>query len=131
MQLQELKFQQQLDHAEPYLLKALALNRTLKRQEAMACQYGNLASLYHARDDLNNAEAHFLKAVAINEQLGRNEALASQYANLGSIYQTQKQPDKARGYYSQALSLLRQGHLDDGVDYVAQVQQAINALDSP
>ena len=122
--------QKQLDHAEPYLLKALALNRTLKRQAAVAGQYGNLASLYHAREDLDKALTHFLKAVAINEQLGRNKALASQYANVGSIYQTQQQPDKAREYYRQALGLLRQGYLN-GADYVTQVQRALEVLDSP
>ncbi|MFN0131953.1 MAG: tetratricopeptide repeat protein [Phycisphaerales bacterium] len=94
-----------LDAAEAYLKKSLALHEKIGRPEGMANQYGNLGLIERTRGNLEAAEAYHKKSLAINEKLGRLEGMASQYGNLGVIEETRGNLEAAEAYIKKALAI--------------------------
>jgi tetratricopeptide (TPR) repeat protein len=74
-----------LDTAEEFHRKSLALSEELGRKEGMANQYGNLGLIYLTRGDHDTAEENFRNSLALNVELGRKVGMANDYGNLGQV----------------------------------------------
>ena len=59
-----------LDKAEEFHGKSLALNKGLGRKEGMASDYGNLGLIYQTRGDLAGACEHWSTALRLFEEVG-------------------------------------------------------------
>lgn len=95
----------ELDKAEKFLLKSLAIDETLGSQEGLASIYGNLGVIYLARSELDKAKELLLKALEINLALGRQIGTAMQYDSLGYLYLKRGELDKADEFYLKALEI--------------------------
>ncbi|MFO0835871.1 MAG: tetratricopeptide repeat protein [Phycisphaerales bacterium] len=104
-----------LDAAEDYHKKSLAIEEKLGRREGMASDYGNLGNIELTRGNLDTAEEYLKKAMAIHEKLGRQEGMASDYANLGLIEQTRGNLDAAEEYLKQALAIHEKLGMQEGM----------------
>ena len=90
--------------AEAMFKDALALNKSLGREEAMAHDYRELAQVVDRRGSLDQVEATLKDALALHKKLGDEGSMARLYFSLG--YGRDKRGDKA-----QACAYWRKGAL--------------------
>ncbi len=69
--------------AEAMIREALALNRTLGREPAMAFAYRELAEIVDSRGRLAEVEETLKDAQALHKKLGKEEEMARLYSSLG------------------------------------------------
>ena len=94
-----------LNTAEDYFLRGLAMDEELGRTEGMAAKFGNLGNIAKQRGDLDKAKDYHQRSLAIETELGRKEGIAAELSNLGNIAQTRGAIDEAEDYYRQSLAL--------------------------
>ena len=94
-----------LDAAEEYHKKSLAIERRLGRQEGMAAAYGNLGLVEDVRRNPDAAEAYFKQALAIYESLGGLVGMAATNGNLGLVEQMRGNLDAAEAYLKKSLAI--------------------------
>jgi tetratricopeptide (TPR) repeat protein len=90
--------------AEAMLKDALALNKSLGREDAMAHAYRELALIGDKRGNLAQVEATLKDALALHKKLGGERSMAQLYSSLG--YNRNQRGDSA-----QACAYWRQGAL--------------------
>jgi tetratricopeptide (TPR) repeat protein len=90
--------------AEAMLKDSLAVNKGLKREDAMAHAYRELAKIVDRRGTLDQVEATLKDALALHKKLGDETGMARLYASLGNG--RSKRGDKA-----QACAYWRKGAL--------------------
>ena len=83
-----------LGRAEAMLREAIALNRTLGREEATAYAYSELAEIVDKRGNLAEVEETLKEAQALYKKLGKEKELGSLYASLG--YGRSRRGDQAQ-----------------------------------
>ncbi len=88
--------------AEAMLKDALALNKTLGREDAMAHAYRELAVISDKRGNLDQVEATLKNALALHKKLGDERSMAQLFSSLG--HNRDKRGDRA-----QACAYWRQG----------------------
>ncbi|RNC82499.1 MAG: DUF4062 domain-containing protein [Phycisphaera sp.] len=94
-----------LDAAEDYHKRSLAIEESLGRKEGMASDLGNLGLIEQMRGNLDAAEEYLMRSLAIDKSLGRKEGMAIQLGNLGLIEQTRGNLDAAEDYHKRSLAI--------------------------
>ncbi|MEZ5955314.1 MAG: tetratricopeptide repeat protein [Hyphomonas sp.] len=94
-----------LDAAEDFYTRALALDEALGNKEGMATNLGNLGLIARTRGNLDAAEDFHTRALALDEALGRKEGMANQLGNLGLIGITRGKLDVAEDFHTRSLTL--------------------------
>jgi tetratricopeptide (TPR) repeat protein len=95
----------ELNLAETYLNRSLAISGKDSQSSQTAAAYGNLGNIYQIRGELEKAEEFYLKSLEINESLGRKEGMANQYGNLGIIYKIRGELEKAEEFLLKSLEI--------------------------
>jgi tetratricopeptide (TPR) repeat protein len=90
--------------AEAMFKDALALNANLRREDAMAHAYRELARIHDKRGNLDQVEATLKDARALHMKLGDESSMAQLYFSLG-------QDRKNRGDHGEACAYWRNGAL--------------------
>jgi tetratricopeptide (TPR) repeat protein len=80
--------------AEATIRESIALNRTLKREPAMAHAYRELAELVDKRGNLAEVEETLKDALPLHQKLGKEEQMARLYFALG--YDRSRRGDQAQ-----------------------------------
>ena len=93
-----------LDKAEEYYQRSLAIEEELGRKEGMASDLGNLEGLAQRRGDLARAEEYHWRALAIDEELGHKEGMAADLGNLGNVARIRGDLTKAEEYHRQSTT---------------------------
>ena len=93
----------QLDDAEDWYRKSLAIEEELGDRPGMAGSYHQLGTTAQARGQLDDAEDWYRKSLAIKEELGNRPGMASSYHQLGSTAQARGQLDDAEDWYRKSL----------------------------
>ena len=99
----------ELEQAEKYCQKAIALQRQLEQLEDVATSLNNLAGLYKSQGRYSEAEPLYLEALELRIQLLR-EAYPSFVAslnNLAGLYKSQRHYSKAEPLYLEAIQLAK------------------------
>ena len=117
-----------LEKAEKYQLKSLALNEELGRTEGMASAYGNLGLIYRRRGDLEKAEEYLLNSLALNEELGRTEGIAIQHANLAQLARKKGNKATACEHWAKARRFFAEVGI---LDKLAQVEESMTEAGCP
>jgi tetratricopeptide (TPR) repeat protein len=95
----------QLDEADDWYRKSLAIEEELSDRPAMANTYGELGNTAKDRGRLDEAEAWFRKSLAIKDELGDRPGMAIAYHQLGITAQDRGQLDEADDWYRQAIQI--------------------------
>jgi Tfp pilus assembly protein PilF len=94
-----------LDAAEDYLKRSLAINEELGRKEGMAGSLGNLGLIEWTRGNLDVAEDYHRRSLAIDEELGHKVGIAATLGNLGVIEGTRRNLAAAEDYLKRSLAI--------------------------
>jgi tetratricopeptide (TPR) repeat protein len=95
----------ELNLAETYVNRSLAISGKDNKSSQTAAAYGNLGLIYKTRGELEKAEEFYLKSQEINTSLGRKDGLAIVHGNLGNIYKTRGELEKAENFHLKALEI--------------------------
>ena len=95
-----------LDTAEGWYKRSLAIREGLGNRPGMASTYYQLGSVAQLRGHLDTAEGWYRRALAIREKLGDRPGMASTYHQLGMVAQDRGDLDAAEGWCRQALKML-------------------------
>lgn len=94
-----------LDQAEEYLQRSLAISERLDSSAEVAAGYSHLGIIEAERGNLDAAETHHRHAIAIAERIEDQYMSADGYGNLGLIEQRRKNLDKSESLHKQALKI--------------------------
>ncbi len=97
-----------LDAAEDYHERSLAISEELGWKEGMAGNLGNLGLIEQMRGNLDAAEGYHERSLSIEEELGRKEGMASNLGNLGLIKRKRGNLDAAKDYHERSLSISKE-----------------------
>ncbi|MEO1585045.1 MAG: tetratricopeptide repeat protein [Planctomycetota bacterium] len=97
-----------LDAAERYQSRSLALMKELGHKEGMANNLGNLGVIERMRGNLDAAADYHERSLAIEQELGRKEGIATDLGNLGLIELTRGNLNAAERYHSRSLALMKE-----------------------
>ena len=95
----------QLDDAEDWYRKALAVKEELGDRSAILSDYHQLGMNALARRRMDEAEDWYRKALTIREELGDRLGMAGTYHELGNTAHRRGQLDDAEGWYRKALTI--------------------------
>ena len=94
-----------LDAAEDYQKRSLAIGETLGDKQGIAISLVSLGNIAQTRGDLDAAEEYQKRSLAINETLGNKEGIANSLNNLGNIAETRGDLDAAEEYQKRSLAI--------------------------
>jgi tetratricopeptide (TPR) repeat protein len=97
-----------LDAAEEWYGRSLAICEQLGDRPNMAMTYHQLGGVADDRGDLDAAEEWYRRSLAIREQLRDQPNMAMSYHNLGIVAQTRGDLDAAEQWYEQSLTIEKQ-----------------------
>ncbi len=103
----------QLDEAQSYFEKALALFRTIEGNAGRAGEanvLNNLGQVSRARKDLQAALFSYEQALRICEEIGDAVGQSLTLSDLGNIYADLDRPQQALDYYERALAIPSDEH---------------------
>jgi tetratricopeptide (TPR) repeat protein len=95
----------QLDQAEDWYRKALAIWEELGDRPGLAASYHQLGGVAQGREQLDQAEDWYRQTLTIEEELGDQPHLAGTYHALGMVAQDRGQLDQAEDWYRKALAI--------------------------
>jgi len=95
----------QLDAAEDWTRRSLAINEELGNRPGMATGYHQLGMVTWHRGQLDAAQDWTRKAVAINEELGNRPDMATGYHQLGMLAHKRGELDAAEDWYRKSLAI--------------------------
>jgi len=109
----------QLDEAQSYFEKALALSRTIEGNAGRAGEaniLNNLGQVSRARKNLQAALVFYEQALRICEEIGDAVGQSLTLSDLGNIYADLDKPQQALDYYERALAIHSNEHpLEDAI----------------
>jgi tetratricopeptide (TPR) repeat protein len=124
----------QLDDAEAWYLKSLAISEELDDRPHLALSYHHLGAVAQERGRLDDAEAWYLKSVAIFEEIGDRSRMASSFHNLGVVAQQREQLDDAEAWYLKSMVIFAElgdrSRVADSYHQIGIVAQLRQRLDS-
>ena len=97
-----------LEGAEKYHRKALAIDEAIGDRLGQAYQLGNLGNVYAGRGDLEGAEEYHRKALDIFEEIGDELGQASEFGNLGGVAAERGDLEGAEEYHRKALDIFEE-----------------------
>ncbi|MEM9559794.1 MAG: tetratricopeptide repeat protein [Planctomycetota bacterium] len=92
-----------LEAAEDYLKRSLAIDEVLRRSPGIASTLGNLGLIQLTRGSLHAAEDYFKRSLAIDQALDRKEGIANQLGNLGGVELVRGNLEAAEDYLKRSL----------------------------
>ncbi len=95
----------QLDEADEWYRKSLAIKEELGDRPGMAITYHQLGNAATDRGRLSEAGEWYRKSLAINEELGDRPGMASTYHQLGNIARRAERLDDADRWYGKSLAI--------------------------
>jgi tetratricopeptide (TPR) repeat protein len=95
----------ELDDAEDWYTKALAIKEELGDRASTANTYHQLGMTAEDRGGLEDAEDWYTKALAIKEELGDRPGTAGTYHQLGNVAHRRGRLDDAEDWYTKALAI--------------------------
>ena len=95
----------EIELAETYLNKAIALQKRFKREYDLTFSLSNLGYMYSRLGDWNKAESLYRQCLAIETELGDRAGMASSWGLLGDIERNRGNLDAAESLYRQSLQL--------------------------
>lgn len=100
-----LHFRGDLDAAEPFLQRAVDLERRLANDFGLARALGNLSLVPESRKDFDGAERLLHEGLAIAERINSKQLIASHSTNLGEIAQHRGRHVEARTLLTRAARI--------------------------
>jgi tetratricopeptide (TPR) repeat protein len=95
----------QLDDAERWYRKSLALKQELNHRPGLAAVYYQLGKVVYLRHRPDDAEEWLRKALAIEEEIGNAPGVADTYHMLGSVALERQRLDDAAEWYRKSLAI--------------------------
>ncbi len=95
----------ELDAAQDWYRKSLAIDEKLGNRPGMAGAYHQLGMVAQGRGELDAAQEWYRKSLAINEELGNRPGMATNYHQLGKVAREGSELDAAREWYSKSLAI--------------------------
>ena len=95
----------QLEQAEQWYLKSLAIKQALDDQPGMATSYHQLGIVAQDRGQLEQAEQWYGKSLAIKQALDDRPGMAITYHQLGRVAQLRGQLEQAEQWYGKSLAI--------------------------
>ncbi|MCA9271989.1 MAG: tetratricopeptide repeat protein, partial [Phycisphaerales bacterium] len=114
-----------LDAAEDYYQRALAINETLGHKAGIAAALGNLGLIEEMRGNLETAEDYLIRSLAINEAIGSKEGMARNLVGLGLVAMERGDVTSQRSRWTRSRDLFREAQMPHVVE---QVQGWLDAL---
>ena len=97
--------QGQLEFAEAWFRKSLALKLVTQNESGLAATYHHLGNVAFERDDFNAAEEWYRKSLALSEKAGYEYARSTSYHQLGMIADRKRDYAKAESLYLEAAAI--------------------------
>ena len=97
--------QHDLETAERWYLKSLALKEEHGNEYGAATTYHQLGMIAEERRDFETAERWYLMSLAIEEQRGNEHGAATTYHQLGTVAQEQHDFETAERWYLKSLAI--------------------------
>jgi tetratricopeptide (TPR) repeat protein len=97
-----------LDAAEAWYKRSLAIEEELGNRPGMASSYHQLGMVAQLRGDLGAAEAWYKRSLAIEEELGNRPHMAISYHQLGRVAELRGDLDAAEAWYKRSLAILEE-----------------------
>lgn len=94
-----------LDRAEQWHRRALAIDRQLNNEEGIARDLGNLAMVPESRGELDEATRLYHESLAIAERIGAKAIIATKLTNLGDIALLRGDREQTRSLWKRAIAL--------------------------
>jgi tetratricopeptide (TPR) repeat protein len=94
-----------LDTAQDWYRKSLAITEELGDRPGMAISYHQLGMAAQDRGDLDTAQNWYRKSLAIEEELGNRAGMAISYHQLGIAAQDRGDLDTAQDWYRKSLAI--------------------------
>ncbi|HLP12863.1 MAG TPA: tetratricopeptide repeat protein [Flavobacteriales bacterium] len=94
-----------LPKALVYMFKALKMNEALKRTDAVARDYGNIANVYLNMNQCGKAKEYYLKSDALLAKTTDKFSQSISKVNLGSTYECLGNDQEAKKYYLEGIKL--------------------------
>lgn len=107
-----LKLQDSLDEALPYLYKYIDFKREKNRMNDVAGGLDNLAQLYYEKGDLINAEKYYHEGLDISLKNGEKSLPGIFYRRLANVNLKKGNPDKALRLAFKALEISNETGVD-------------------
>ena len=97
-----------MQKAEEYQRKALAIRKETGDKHGEAACYGNLGSASQSLGEYGKAEEYQTKALPIRKEIGDREGEATCYGNLGTGFHLRGEYGKAEEYQRKALAIRKE-----------------------
>jgi tetratricopeptide (TPR) repeat protein len=110
-----------LDAAEDWCKRSLAITEKQGNEHGMALTYHQLGIVAEKRGDLDAAENWYNQSLAIEKKLGDEHGMARTYHQLGRIKEERRDLDAAEDWYNQALAIEKK--LGNKYDMASTYQQ--------
>ncbi len=94
-----------LDEAEKYLTRAIALAQETNRIDVTASIYNRLGGVYYQKDQLEEASQYVQKSLALRQEIGDTVAVARSYNNLGLLGWRSGQWEQAIANFTRSVEL--------------------------
>ena len=95
----------EIELAETYLNKAIALQKRFKREYDLTFSLSNLGYMYSRLGDWNKAESLYKQSLQLSTELGDRAGMAELWGVLGDIERNRGNWDAAESLYTQSLQL--------------------------
>jgi len=95
----------EIELAETYLNKAIALQKRFKREYDLTFSLSNLGYMYSRLGDWNKAESLYKQCLAVEEELGDRSGMAASWGLFGDIERNRGNWDAAESLFRQSLQL--------------------------
>ena len=97
-----------LDDAQDWYIKSLAIKEELHDRPGMVDSYHQLGNVAYLMGDLDDAQDWYIKSLAIKEELHNRPGMASSYHQLGNVAHQMGDLDLAEDWYRRSLDIEEQ-----------------------
>ena len=94
-----------LDQAEDYYQRSLAIKEELGDKNGCSMSFNNLGVIAKQRGNLDQAEDYHQRSLAIKEELGDKSGCSFSFNNLGVIARQRGNLDQAEDYHQRSLAI--------------------------